>query len=159
MTFVKQKKGIAALAAVAVVAIGAMGAYAYWTTTGSGAGSAGVGTSTPLTITQLGTVSNLVPGGTAQDIDFRVTNGATFNQYVTGVTVVVDPAWSAGGGANPCNAADFTVTPISWTGADLTPGDHDYVGAASGAKIAMINQASNQDACKGVSVPLVFASN
>ena len=159
MTFLKQKKGIAALAAVAVVAIGAIGAYAYWTTTGSGTGSAGVGTSTPLTITQLGSVSNLVPGGPAQDIDFRVANGASFNQYVTGVTVVVDPAWSAGTSGNPCNAADFTVTPIAWTAADLTPGNHDYVGAASGAKIAMINQTSNQDDCKGATVPLVFASN
>ena len=155
----RSKRTFVLIGVVAVAAISALGAYAYWTTSGSGSGSATTGTDAGVTITQLGSVTNLVPGGPDQDIDFRVTNGASFNQYVTSVTVAVDPLWSAGTSANPCTAADFAVTPISWTAADLTPGNHDYIGAASGAKIHMINAAYNQDDCKNVTVPLVFAAS
>ena len=40
MKLIKSKKGVALLAILAIAAISAVGAYAYWTTTGAGNGSA-----------------------------------------------------------------------------------------------------------------------
>ena len=61
MTFLKQKKGIAALAAVAVVALGAVGAYAFFTSAGSGAGSATVGSASTINLSSPN-VGPLFPG-------------------------------------------------------------------------------------------------
>ena len=157
----KHSKKLVLLAAAAVLAIAAVGAYAYWTTSGSGSGSATTGTNQAFTITQLGSVTNLVPGGPAQAVDYRVSNPASYNQYLTSVSFVVDPSWSADadgpGGNAPCTAADFALVQSAAHNSDLTPGDHDY--SPSGATIAMINSASNQDNCKSVTVPLLFTSN
>jgi hypothetical protein len=156
----KSKRTLVLIGVLAVAAFAAFGAYAYWTTSGSGAGTAATGTDAGVSVSQLGSVSNLVPGGPDQSIDFRISNGATFNQYITSVTVAVAEAngatWDDVAG---CSAADFAVTQPTWTPADLSPGDHDYVGVASGAQIHMVNAASNQDACKSVTVPLWFSAN
>ena len=50
----KQKKSVAALLAILVVAIAAIGAYAYWTTSGDGTGTADTGTTSAFVVTQLG---------------------------------------------------------------------------------------------------------
>jgi hypothetical protein len=144
----------------AVAAMASVGAYAYWTTSGTGSGSASTGTSQAVTVSQLGSISGLVPGGPAGAVDYRINNPASYNQYVASVSVVVDPAWSAqaDSGKPACTAADFTISgspdPVL---ADLTPGDHDY--QPSGMSIALDNEATNQDNCKSVTVPLLFSAN
>jgi hypothetical protein len=144
----------------AVAALASVGAYAYWTTSGSGTGSAATGTSQNVTVSQLGTISGLVPGGPAGAIDYRINNPASYNQYVASVSVVVDPLWSAQADASKpaCTAADFTISgsPDS-VAADLATGDHDY--QPSGMSIALDNEATNQDNCKSVNVPLLFSAN
>ena len=44
MKLIKSKKGMSLLLVIAIAAISAVGALAYWTTTGSGTGSAANGT-------------------------------------------------------------------------------------------------------------------
>ena len=113
-----------------------------------------------MTVSQLGTITALVPGGPAAAVDYRINNPASYNQYVTSVAVVVDPAWSAQAdtGKPPCTAADFTIagSPDS-VASDLTPGNHDY--QPSGMTIALDNEATNQDNCKSVTVPLLFTAS
>lgn len=166
------KKAVAGLAGLAV-AVGSGGiAYAYWTTSGTGDGSAATGTSTPVTVAQLddsGTspvvgsdITGLVPGGDAQTVSFRITNPVSTNQYVTSVAVsIVNPngsVWSVGTSGPACTAADFTIVQPASIATDLTPGDHDYTGAA-GATIALKDTSANQDNCKGVTVPLHFVAS
>lgn len=153
------KKSKALVAGVALVGLAGTGtAYAYWTTSGSGTGSATTGTSAAVSLTQLGTTSGLVPGGSSVAVDFNINNPASTNQYVTSVSVAVNSTWSARADSNlpACTAGDFTIVQPTATYGDLTPGDHAY--RPSGASIALNNGVGNQDNCKSVSVPLVFAS-
>lgn len=155
------KRTILVLVGVLAVAVFAsVGAYAYWTTSGTGTGSASTGADAGVSVSQLGSISNLVPGGPASDIGLRVSNGASFNQYVANVGVVVDPLWSAqaNSGKPACSASDFTISgsPMN-VSSDLTPGNHDY--SPSGVTIKLDDLGTNQDNCKSVSVPLKFAAN
>ncbi len=137
-------------------------ALAYWSTLGSGTGSAGVGTDSGVTVAQNSTVSNLYPGGPAQAIDFTVTNNsATAPVRITNVAIGFG-SFNAG-----CSAADFTIvqpskpsvgTPVEIAGgasASFTSGGAGPTGA-TGASIRMLNTASNQDGCKLETVNLTF---
>ncbi len=155
MKFIKSKKGLMVLGAVVVALAASIGAYAYWTTSGTGTGTGTTGTSTAVNATQTSTVSALTPGSPAQALDFSLNNTAATNQFVTSVTISI----SSVTGANivtgfPCTASDFTVVQPTATYGDLTPGVHAY--APSGASLAMINSASNQDGCKNATVNLLY---
>ena len=84
MKLIKSKKGISFLLVIAIAAISAVGAFAYWTTSGSGTGSADDGHQlgrhrSP----SIGSGLDLVPGGPAQDVSTSTsTTRASFNQYV-----------------------------------------------------------------------------
>lgn len=152
MRKIGSKKRFALVATtVAAVLIGSGVAVAYWTTTGSGTGTAATGTDTGVTITSTSTITGLYPGGPAQDIDLNIDNPGPSAQYVGTVAVAVTSTSNPG-----CDASDFTVT-------DAAVNDDVPVGATNaytgnGATIAMINKATNQDACKNVTVNLSFTA-
>jgi hypothetical protein len=149
-------KRSALLAVVGVLAISAA-AIAYWTTTGSGTGSATTGTAAAVTVTQVGTITGLVPGGAAQPVDFKITNPKTTPQYVTGVSYTIASIKKADNtDATGCSAADFTLVQPSAITADLAAGDTSF--APSGATLAMKNLGTNQDGCKNVTVNLAFSA-
>lgn len=151
---ITRKKLVAGAVTVGLMA-GAGVSFAYWTTTGAGDGSATTGTSTPVTVTQVGAVTGLVPGGPAGAVNFKINNPASFNQYITTVLItkgaVTGPNVSV---ATPCTAADFTLVQPDSIDDDLTPGDHTY--SPSGATLKLDNTTSNQDGCKGASIALAF---
>jgi hypothetical protein len=155
MTIKLNNKRSVVLALVAALAI-AVAAVGYWTTGGTGGGSAATGTSQEFVVTQEGDpVTGLVPGGPAATININIENPADFDQYLTDLEVVVDPAWSAEGGTTPaCDAGDFTIVQPTVTSGDLTPGDHDYT-----ATIALENKTTNQDNCKGVTADLIITAS
>ena len=97
MKFITSKKGFALFSAVAVIAISAVGAYAYFTNSGSGTGTAQVGTSTAVTIA--GTVTpgagGLVPGGNTADATFDITNPGTGNEWVTNLVLASVDAYGS----------------------------------------------------------------
>lgn len=141
----------------AVVLLAAAGAYAYWTTTGSGSGSATTGTNSAVTVTQVGSVLALVPGGTAQAVNFSINNPKTTPQYVTTVTYSIASIESSPGtAAVGCSVADFTLVQPTSIAADLAPGATAFT--TKGATLAMNDTASNQDGCKNVTVNLTFAA-
>lgn len=143
-----------------IAAVGLLGgsALAYWTTTGSGTGSASVGTNTAVTVTQVGTITALTPGSTAQAVNFKINNPAATNQTIANVLVsiasVTGPNITP---TKPCTAADFTLVQPTVAYGDLLPGDTTY--SPSGATLALDNTASNQDGCKGATVNLAFAAS
>lgn len=153
MRFTKKTAAVAVV--VAVVAIGgAGGAYAYWTTSGSGSATAAAGTDAGFTITQVGSVSGLVPG-VAQTVDFKVNNTAGFAQYLTGVTASVSDATTGNGSGPACSAADYVVDQISIAAGQLAAGQSQ----TGTAKVKLVNSSANQDNCKGQTVTLAFTSN
>lgn len=145
----KKRVVLAAIIAVAL-AIASGVAYAYWTSSGSGTGTAAASSSSSLTVAQVGTVSGLVPGGTAQDVTIRVTNPASFQQALSAVAVTVSSA------SGTCNAAWFTPTsPTIATPIALDAGDStDVVG-----QIQMEESGTNQDSCKNATINLAFAAS
>jgi hypothetical protein len=161
----KSKKGIALLAVVAVAAISAVGAYAYFTTTGSGTGSATVGTDTPWQVdTAAATGGPLTPGGPSQTVGYTVTNNSTGHQSLANVAIKVANAnGSAWDGPGTCSAADFSVNSAA-AGAtydDTTLAQNFAPGASDSTSITiqMIDTGSNQDDCKTATVPLhLYAS-
>ena len=121
----RSKRTFVLIGVVAVAAISALGAYAYWTTSGSGTGSATTGTDSAVTITQTSTVSGLRPGSPAQALDFDINNTASVNQYVTSVVIAMTGVTGPNiNGSHPCTTGDFTLVQPAAINSDLTPGNH-----------------------------------
>jgi hypothetical protein len=140
---------------VAAVLIGGGVAAAYWTAGGTGTGSATAGTSTALTVTQVGTSSNLYPGGPSSPVNFSIANSNAGPAYVGSVTVGIANVVKAGGApAGTCDATDFSLVQPTAINASVPTGPTSF--SPSGATISMNNKASNQDACKGATVNLTF---
>jgi hypothetical protein len=160
--FTKKRTIIGLIAVVAVVAM-AVGAYAYFTTTGSGVGSATVGTSSALTINQVGSVSNLLPNAPAQPIEYSIHNTSAGAQYVGPVTVsftnadISGPSDTNSGPGTTCTTADFTLVQPTDTPGDIAPGA-TYTSSPSGASLRLIDTGANQDGCEGATVVLHFSA-
>jgi hypothetical protein len=155
LRFIKRRRLLAATFVTLLVVVGV--AAAYWTTTGSGTGTAGTGTGSAVNITQVGTITGLVPGGPAQAVDFTITNPKSTAQYVTSVTYSIASIQSSPGvAAVGCSAADFALVQPNAIGADLPAGATTF--SPSGATLAMVDTATNQNGCKNVTVNLTFAS-
>ncbi len=151
-----RKPVIIVLAALLTLA-GAGIAFAYWTSTGTGDGTAETGVSTAFTIAADPPVGTITPGGPGQTVDFTVTNPAATDQYLTSVTATL---------ANPdgtpwvppvgCLIADYTVTmttPV--TAGDIAGGGGTEDGMIT---VTLANTGVNQDACQGADIPLHFVA-
>lgn len=154
MRAVKMNKKTVAILSAGLIVATAGGAYAYWTTSGSGTGSATTGTSTAVTLDQIGSITALTPGSPAQAVDFSITNPGTTNQYIASVAVSMTVTPGSIAGQPPCTNADFTLVQPTASYGDLTPGLHNY--SPSGASLALKNTALNQDNCKTATVSLTF---
>lgn len=161
------KKSKIIIAGVAAATLGTSGvAYAYWTTGGSGTGSAATsaGSTNQLILVDASTVtpSNMAPGvTTGGGISVVVKNNhATESYHVASVTASfasVDPVTGPNIDAtHPCDTSDYDLnTPIMTNGAiDLV---HGTTAAFSGASLYFHNKGTNQDGCKGATVHLSFA--
>lgn len=151
-------KKVAAIAAGAVVLSTAGVAYAYWTTSGSGTGSASTTAGTPnVTVSQTAAPSNLAPGVNAGGITVTVKNNADNNAYVTQVVASIASVTKADGApAGTCAAGDYTLSNATMTNGagDLAK---DATATFSGATLGFNNKTTNQDACKGATVNLSYA--
>jgi hypothetical protein len=139
----------------------AAGAYAYWTQSGSGTGSAATGSTSAITVNQTSVITGLIPGGSAVTLSGTFTNPNTGPVLPAGVTVAfaaTDPITTAGGTPIAgCTTADYTLAGTSTVGAEvagLATG-----GSWTGLTIKMNDTASNQDACKNAVVHLVYTSS
>lgn len=150
------KKKLAAVAVGTAVAVtGATVAFAYFTTTGSGEGSATTGTDTPWNVVAMNAATKtLTPGGPTQTVPFSVKNESSGFQRLNSVTVAVagpaGAAWTSG----TCNKDDFSVTITGFTATTLAPNDT----ATGNAVIQMLNLDENQNDCRNLTVPLYFSA-
>jgi hypothetical protein len=162
MKLIKSKKGIALLATLVVVAIGAVGAFAYFTSTGAGSGSAAVGTAADnLVVTGTADTVELTPGGLGSVISFTVANPSDFNQQISNihlVSITADAAHSSCvttvGGANPA----FTLADVSvGTDGNIAPNATAQALTETGT-LSMNDTLVNQDSCKDAALTLTFST-
>jgi hypothetical protein len=145
--------------AVIVALVSAAGAIAYWTTDGSGSGSAGVAAGqSDLTVNQTTVLSPMYPGDSAQTISGDFDNSNSGPSYVAAVTASIASVTKAGGApAGTCNATDFTLANAVMTVDAQVPAGNAQ-GSWTGATLKFSNKAgTNQDACKGATVGLSYA--
>jgi hypothetical protein len=173
--FLKSKKGVSALIATLVVAIAAVGAYAYFTSTCTGTGSATVGTSTDWVVGQTATAGPaLLPDaaigtGNIQTKTYTINNPSAGQQNLAKVEVSVAMAdgspWSSqtNGSKPACTKADFSVGGAA-VGSTYT--DMDSIGdfatletRTDSVTVQMIDNGLNQDNCKNATPPLYFSAS
>ena len=140
--FAKKQWVILGLAAV-VAGTAAFGAYAYWTASGTGQGTAAVGTDNGVTIVVTNTGAALYPGGSAT-VTFHVQNNSTTSSVMVGKVVQDGPVTGLPVG---CLAADFSFGDVTLNESVAASGN----GPNHTGTLAMANTAANQDACKNQS--------
>lgn len=143
----------ATIALAAILTFSAAGvAFAYWTSTGTGAGEATTGTSVAFTITSEDPVGTIAPGSAGQTVAFTVTNDGEGTQHLTGVTVAMASAdgtpWVPTG---TCLIGDYTATITTVPAAGDIVADGSVDGEVT---VTLANTAVDQDDCQGQEVPL-----
>lgn len=156
----RRSKKILAIGATttAAVLIGGGVAVAYWTTTGSGSGTATAGNVAALTVAQDGpAVTGLFPGGPSSTRGLTVTNPGASDVLVSAFTATpasVAPVVSAPGDPACVAGTDFTAAAASITPTTVPAGGSVTFPAA--VTIAMAETGVNQDACKGVTLTVDY---
>lgn len=147
-------------ALVTCLLIGGAVAYAYWTSGGTGSGTASTGNTVGVTVNQTSTPSGLYPGGPAQALSGNFSNPNSGAIFVTSVSAsissVTGPNITVG---TPCDASDYTLAgfPVS-IGRQIPAGNN--VDSWSGGTVALVNKpAANQNGCKGATVNIAYTSN
>jgi hypothetical protein len=150
------RKAMVVVAVVAFVATAGI-AFAYWSATGSGSGSADTGTTAGLTVQQTASPTGLYPGGTvALSGNFDNTNPGQV--YITAVTATVTPFSLQPDGTKPaCTEADFTISGSAPVAAEIPVGAG--VGSWSGLSLNMTDAGTNQDNCKNITVPITYSAS
>jgi len=146
----RKRRALVALGTAGTV-VAATVALAYFTTNGSGTGSATGGTSSAVIIHGT-TAASLFPG-TSTTVSFTVDNPSQGAQRINAIqleSVTTDAAHSA------CVMSDFTMPNVTVN--QTLPSGNGQVVSATGT-LSMANTASNQDACQGAPLTLHLTSN
>jgi len=160
----------AAVLLTAGLLVGCSGvAYAYFTSNGSGTGSASVGTapSDVFTMASGGPSTALVPGGGGQPFDVTVQNTSADAEHLGTISMWVmlfgdsgDAADSAGNDIPGCSASWFTVTGSVLVDDTVAAGSTVSLSdlAIVPPTITMTETGTNQNACQGAQVGIGFAA-
>jgi hypothetical protein len=159
---IKSKKGIALLAALVVAIVAAVGAYAYFTNSGSGQGTASVGSSSAIAITG-STAGNLYPAGPARTVSITLHNTGAGAQHVATTSLdsisSSDPLCDTS--LNSAGSAFTFVNPVA-VNADLAA-DNAAAGGPDETTVTgslqMNDTGVSQDDCQGEALTLHFSSN
>lgn len=151
----RRRPAIIALITLGSLVIGGTAAYAYWTTTGTGSGTATTGNNSPVVVNQAALANSLAPGVAAQTL------GGTFNNpnpgavQLTGVQVASVTTNKTG-----CTAADYSITGTGTVGNSGVVPSGTNVGSWTGLQIAFNNVSDrNQDACKDAIVTINYTAS
>jgi hypothetical protein len=156
MIWIDRKRVLAAFGCT--IALAAAGtAIAFFTSSGSGTGTAAVGSSSPVTL-HANISSNLYPGSSSP-VTFTVDNPSSGSQRVGTITLAsisVDAGHSSCsttiGGGNP----DFTMPAVA-VNKVFGPGNGQSV--TPGGTLTMNETGVNQDACQGATLTLNLTNN
>ena len=154
MRFFTKKRAVI-LGVVAAMAFSAA-AVAYFTTGGSGTGSATVGTSSTALITQTNTLAALYPT-TSQAVNLDINNTGSGSQFVNAVHL---DSITADAGHSTCDVSSSGAN-AAFTMADVTVNATLAAGATTSksGSLAMNDTGVSQDSCQGATLTLHFSSN
>jgi len=151
----RRRPAIIALITLGALVAGGTAAYAYWTTTGSGTGSAATGTNQAITVNQTTTVTGLAPGVAPQSLAGNFTNLNPGPVSVGAVTATVSIVPAVTG----CTSADYAITGTGTVANGGVVPAGTNVGSWTGLSIAFVNATDrNQDACKNVPVTITYSA-
>ena len=143
------RKRSALLAAIGVLSLSAV-AFAYWTTSGSGSGSGTVGDSTQV-VSLVGSVAgDLVPGGDAGTISFTASNPSDTDLRVN--TISLGDVLTTG-----CDTGWFSMTPVAAN--QTIPANSTDVPITATGTVSYLNNAADQNACRGEALSFALSSN
>ena len=141
------KKKIAAAGLSAAFLLGTGGvAAAYFSSTGTGNGSASVGSASPWTVAvDAASGGPLLPGSGTETMGYTITHIGTGVQKLNSATASIDASTLPAG----CDAAWFHAD----AGTATDNGGDNYTGTIT---VTMDNGASSQDSCKNTSVGVIL---
>jgi hypothetical protein len=171
MKFITTKKGLALLAVLAVAAVSAIGAYAYFTSPGTGSGTANAGSNSTTLALHASFTNGLVPGS-SKSVTFTADNvNANTNLKVTTISFGSVSDDDTGSSADACNAyltagapahggpgGDFTMVEVS-SGSVVPHGTNDFALTGTGTLAWANNDAVDQTPCAGEPLTLNVTSN
>jgi len=134
---------VVAIAAIAVAGI----AVAYFTASGTGSGTATVGSAAGVTITNVSFDSTLYPGGSTT-VRFTINNSSS-DTAVQVDKVVADTSEGTNGISDlppGCDASDFSFGDVTVNASIAASRSTDVTGT-----LRLANTNANQDACQGAS--------
>lgn len=140
------KKRVVVLTIVALAIGVGTTAFAYFSSTGAGTGSATVGSSSAVVLSSP-SVGPLYPGGADVPVTVSIQNPGSGNEYVNQVTGAV--ATNSG-----CLGSWFVVDPVTY-GGDVTHG----ATVTASTNVRMLDASANQDACQGKTLTINWTSN
>lgn len=158
--FSSKKRIAASVLTVAIVAGTAGIAAAYFTSTGTGTGSAAVGTATN-DITVVGTETTPVfPGGATGVVSFKASNGSTNPERLSNIHLVsVTPDGTHSTCATVLNT-DFSMVDVPVGVLDGTlAGSASNVSLSETGTLVMHDTGVNQNACEGATLTLAFTTS
>jgi hypothetical protein len=141
------KRKIAAAGLTAAIVLGTGGvAAAYFTSTGSGNGSATVGTASPWSVTvDAATGGPLLPGSGTESMGYSISHLGGGVQKLNSATASINAATLPAG----CEASWFTAS----AGTPTANLDGSYSGTVT---VTMSNVDANQNACQGGDVGVIL---
>jgi hypothetical protein len=156
MKLITKRRAVYALTAALVVSV-AGGAYAYFTTSGSGTGTAAVGSSS--TVTLHATVTGSLYPGTSSPVSFTVDNPSSGKQRVGTISlssITVDALHSECStvitGGNP----DFTMPAVA---VNATFASGNGLAVTPTGTLTMNETGVSQDKCQGATLTLHLTDN
>jgi hypothetical protein len=159
------KKVVAIGLAAGITLGGAGAAFAYFTSSGSGPGSASVGSSTALDITQTNVtaLSGLTPNGVTLPVQYKIANptgnGAqTLGTVTASIDSISGPNDTNTGVGTTCTSADFTITPSANSVGSVGDGDTFTSDTGTEPTIQMKDTGLNQDGCEGAALVLTITA-
>jgi hypothetical protein len=164
-----RKRFLGALSVIAVLAA-AGAAIAYFTSSGSGTGTASVGNSSNFIVSDTSTPVTLYPGTGSFGIAGTINNPGSANQGLGTLTVTINAPTgmtNPGDASHPCSASDFALTGTGGSGWVVAAGGdsatYTYssgnelnhgatVGFPAGLSVSMVDHNYDQDNCQGATV-------
>jgi hypothetical protein len=170
----KKKKTFVAATLVTMAVAG--GALAYFTSAGSGSGTASVGTASSLTVT--GTSASTLYPGTSSTVSFTVNNPSSGHQRLGSITLSAVHACTGAGSSwngsscsnsgteqTTCEAFDTSASstvddfsmPVVTSNTDFAPGNNQTV--TQTGTLTMNDLNSSQNSCQGANLTLSFTTS
>ena len=162
--FSTKKRIVATVGTVALVAAMAGGAFAYFTASGTGTGTAYVGAGSNFTVTVGATSGYLYPdypvgvGPNIESFPITVTNNSAGNVMLSTVTISLDQNTLNAG----CPVGWFSIDGTSPTGSDVQTPAMNLVSGGTwtfGATVELIDNNTPQNACEGSVATLVVTAS